>query len=77
MPKGAPRVREPKDAVAAKRLVLEAVVAKKVVEVALVKRVFPEKVLLSVRRVELAAVIVKVPPAVIAVLLMVAREPTR
>ncbi len=39
--------------------------------------VFPEKVLVSERRVEEAAVMVKVPPAVMAVELMVARVPVK
>ena len=43
----------------------------------LLNTVMPEKVLLSVRRVEEAAVSVKVPPAVIAWVLMVARVPER
>ena len=77
------RVKVPIVAFCAKRLVLDAVVAKKLVDVALanvvapVKELTPEKVLLLARSVDDAAVIVKVPPAVIGVALMVARDPVR
>ena len=77
------RLRVPRLAEAAKRLVELAVVAKNDVEVALanvvapVKELVPEKVLLFARSEEEAAVIVKVPPAVMVVELMVAREPVR
>lgn len=57
--------------------VLVRFVTAKLEEVALVKVVLPENLLLSVRSVEEAAVIVKVPPAVIVVLLIVARVPVK
>ena len=83
MPRAVARFKEPRVALAAKRFVLDAVVEKKLVEVALakvvapVKLVTPEKVLLFPSKVEEAAVMVKEPPAVMLVLLMVARLPVR
>ena len=58
------RLSDPKDAAAAKRLVLDAVVLKRLVLVAFAKVLFPVHVLLLARSVEEAAVIVIDPPLV-------------
>ena len=59
-----PRVRDPKDALAEKRLVLDAVVEKRFVVVALVNVLLPEKVLLFARSVVEEMVMLVVPSKV-------------
>ena len=72
-----PSESDPNDAACAKRFVLDAVVEKKFVEVALVKVVLPENVLLLARSVDEAAETVIEPPTLSGVPLIVPSAPLK